>query len=324
MPTNVTSAPASRAPPVLRFAPSPNGWLHLGHALSALVGFELARRLGGRFLLRIEDIDPARSRPEHVDAILRDLAWLGIAWEEPVLRQSQMMVDYAAAAARLDAMGLLYPCFATRAEVHAAASASTASANATKPATDPDGAPLYPGLHRGMPASEVARRRALGETPVMRLDMAAALGHARTMSGGDDLSFEELTEVAATRVACRPARWGDVVLQRRDTPTSYHLSVVVDDARQGITLVTRGRDLYAATDVHRLLQVLLALPVPLYLHHRLLTDAHGRKLAKSARDTSLATLRAGGTSAAEVRRLAGIDDPAGVGGELQRIVRLWR
>lgn len=301
--------------PVLRFAPSPNGELHLGHALSALYGHELARRLGGRFLVRIEDIDPARSRPEHVAAIFRDLAWLGIAWEEPVLRQSAHTADYAAAAERLAAMGLTYPCFATRAEIAAAAAGGP---------LDPEGAPIYPGLHRGLDAEAIAARKAAGVPNVVRLDMAEASRRARALSPAMSLAF---TEVSGGRRACvvtEPARWGDVVLQRKDTPTSYHLSVVVDDARQGVTIVTRGRDLYAATDVHRLLQVLLGLPDPLYAHHRLITDASGRKLSKSARDTSLGQLRAAGATPGDIRRSTGIDDPRGLGGELQQIVRLFR
>ncbi len=286
--------------PVLRFAPSPNGPLHLGHALSALTGLAWARRLGGRYLLRIEDIDPERSSEVHVEGIFRDLAWLGVPWEEPVLRQSQHLDRYAAAAARLAEMGLLYPCFASRREI------ADASAAAGTP-RDPDGAPLYPGLHRHMPAVDVAARRQRGEPFVMRLDMTRALALARDRLDGGPLDFIELDEAGgAQRLACDPARWGDVVIQRKDVPTSYHLSVVVDDAEQGITHVTRGRDLLAATDIHRLLQVLLGLPAPVYAHHRLIMDESGRKLAKSARDTSLAELRAGGASPADIRRMIGL------------------
>lgn len=300
---------------MLRFAPSPNGELHLGHALSALYGFELARRLGGRFLVRIEDIDVARSRPEHVAGIFRDLTWLGIVWEESVLHQSAHFADYAAAAERLAAMGLTYPCFATRAEI--------AAASAGGP-LDPEGAPVYPGLHRGLGEDVIAARMAAGVPHVVRLDMAAAVRRACEMTPGEPLAFTELSGGRRQRVTCDPGRWGDVVLQRKDTPTSYHLSVVVDDARQGITIVTRGRDLFAATDVHRLLQVLLGLAEPRYAHHGLITDADGRKLSKSARDTSLRQLRAEGTTAAEVRGMTGIDDPRRVGGELQQFVRLSR
>ncbi len=290
--------------PVLRFAPSPNGELHLGHALSAITGFDLAQRLGGRFLLRIEDIDIARTRAAHVAAITTDLAWLGLSWEQPVLRQSLHFADYAAAAARLADMGLLYPCFATRAEIEAAARTGPQD-------RDPDGAPLYPGLHRDLSPSEVARRTAAGDPYALRLDMAKALAAAQAATGGAPLTFTEVAfdpqgRVTASRVVpARPERWGDVVLVRKDTPTSYHLSVVVDDARQGITLVTRGQDLLAATDVHRLLQVLLGLVEPLYHHHPLILDADGRKLAKSAGDKSLRAWREAGASPADIRRMLG-------------------
>ena len=286
--------------PVLRFAPSPNGAMHLGHALSALAGWAWAERLGGRFLVRIEDIDPDRSSEEHIAGIFRDLAWLGVPWEEPVLRQSQHLARYEAAAARLAGLGLLYPCFASRREIAEASAAKGARA-------DPDGAPLYPGLHREMLSAEVAARRARGEPCVMRLDMARALSLAAGRLGSAALDFTELDEDGTSRsVPCDPARWGDVVIQRKDVPTSYHLSVVVDDACQGITHATRGLDLFAATDIHRLLQVLLDLPAPHYAHHRLIMDESGRKLAKSARDTSLAELRAAGATAADIRRMIGL------------------
>ena len=290
----MTSASLPRRPPVLRFAPSPNGELHVGHALSALVTYETAQRLGGRFLLRIEDIDPVRSRQAWIDGICRDLAWLGIRWETPVLHQSDHLADYRAAATRLEAMGLLYPCFASRAEILAA------TRDGPK---DPDGAPLYPGLHRRLPRDEVDRRKAAGDPYVMRLNMAASLEVAQSRPGGAPLTFTE----GATRITADPARWGDVVLQRKDTPTSYHLSVVVDDARQGVTHVTRGLDLLAATDLHRLLQVLLDCAEPIYAHHRLMTDAGGRKLSKSARDTSLSHLRESGATPNQVRRLVDVD-----------------
>ena len=286
--------------PVLRFAPSPNGPLHLGHALSALTGWAWAQRLGGRFLVRIEDIDPERSSEAHIEGIFRDLAWLGVPWEEPVLRQSQHLDRYEAAADRLAGLGLLYPCFASRREIAEASAAEGVP-------RDPDGAPLYPGLHRAMPAEEAAARRRRGEPHVMRLDMKRALAMAAERLDGAPLDFVELDEDGtAQRILCDPARWGDVVIQRKDVPTSYHLSVVVDDACQGITHVTRGRDLYAATDIHRLLQALLDLPEPLYAHHRLIVDETGRKLAKSARDTSLAELRAAGATPADIRRMIGL------------------
>ena len=234
--------------------------------------------LGGRFLVRIEDIDAGRSRPQFVAGIYADLAWLGIAWEEPVVFQSQRMPAYGAAARRLEEMGLLYPCFATRAEIEAAAAGGP---------VDPDGAPLYPGLFRGRDAREVARRKAAGEAFALRIDVGRACALASERLGGAPLVFTELDEDGRPQqIAARPERWGDVVIVRKDVPASYHLAVVVDDAWQGVTHVTRGRDLYAATDLHRLLQVLLDLPAPIYQHHRLVTDAQGRKLAKSARDTS--------------------------------------
>ena len=286
--------------PVLRFAPSPNGELHLGHALSALTGYDMARRLGGRFLVRIEDIDTVRCRPHLVERALADLAWLGITWEQPMLRQSEHFAVYTAAADRLRAMGLLYPCFATRAEIEAAAEQDPA-------AVDPDGAPLYPGLYRGCRAEEVERRARQGQPFALRLDMARSLAVARARLGPRPLTFTELGAGGGSRlIEARPERWGDAVIVRKDTPTSYHLSVVVDDARQGITHVTRGLDLLAATDLHRLLQVLLDLAEPLYHHHVLVTDESGRKLAKSARDTSLRQLREAGWTPEDVRRHLGL------------------
>lgn len=290
---------------VLRFAPSPNGQLHLGHALSALVGHDMAARLGGRFLVRIEDIDVARCRPAFIDAAQADLAWLGLRWEQPVLRQSEHFATYAAAAVRLDDMGLLYPCFATRTEIEAAAAASDS-------VFDPDGAPLYPGLHKQMPAGEVARRKAAGEPFALRIDMDKALKLVAAKLAGRPLTFIELDDLGQPKtIEARAERWGDAVIVRKDTPTSYHLAVVVDDARQAITHVTRGRDLYAATDLHRLLQILLDLPAPLYHHHGLITDAAGRKLSKSARDTSIRALREAGVTADEVRRRVGLQPVGG-------------
>jgi glutamyl-Q tRNA(Asp) synthetase len=291
----VSSRPA---PSVFRFAPSPNGEMHLGHALSALIGYERAQTLGGRFLVRIEDIDIGRSRPQFVAGIFADLAWLGIAWEEPIVFQSRRMPAYGAAAQRLEEMGLLYPCFATRAEIQAAATGGP---------VDPDGVLLYPGLFRGRDAREVARRKAAGEPFALRIDMGAAISVAAARLGGAPLVFTELDEDGRPQeIAARPERWGDAVIVRKDVPTSYHLAVVVDDAWQGVTHVTRGRDLYAATDLHRLLQVLLGLPAPIYQHHRLVTDTHGRKLAKSAGDTSLRSLRESGATPADIRRMVGL------------------
>lgn len=286
--------------PVFRFAPSPNGELHLGHAYSALTTFEMAREMGGRFLLRIEDIDVTRCRDEHVQQTFEDLAWLGLSWEEPVLRQSEHFETYGKAAQWLTSLGLLYPCFATRSEIAEAA-------KAFPDARDPDGAPLYPGLHKGMDVAEIEIRRARGEVYALRIDMERALAAAAGLLSGQPLSFFELDERGVVEeVEAKPERWGDAVIVRKDVPASYHLAVVVDDARQGVTHVTRGMDLFAATDLHRLLQVLLGLPQPIYRHHRLITDLDGRKLAKSARDTSLRTLRQAGLSPDEIRRLVGV------------------
>ena len=285
-------------PPVLRFAPSPNGPLHLGHALSALTSFEMARRLGGRFLLRIEDIDVVRSREEYVAAILEDLAWLGIAWEEPVLRQSQRFAVYAQAAQLLEAQGLLYPCFATRSEISAAAVGD---------AVDPEGMPLYPGLHKGLSQGEIEKRIAAGERYALRLHVDRALEAAKRRLDGRPLTFTELDENGSPHVvAAAPERWGDTVILRKDVPASYHLAVVVDDALQGVTHVVRGRDLYAATDLQRLLQVVLGLPEPVYHHHRLVNDGQGRKLSKSAGDTALGSLRSDGVSQEDIRRQVGL------------------
>jgi len=283
--------------PVFRFAPSPNGELHLGHALSALVGYERACAGGGRFLVRIEDIDEGRARARYVAGILADLAWLGLAWEEPVVFQSRRLPAYRAASEQLERMGLLYPCFATRAEIAAAASGGR----------DPDGAPLYRGLSKGRAPAEMARRRAAGEPYALRLDMAAAMGAAAAKLASSPLCFVELdADGRPQTIEARPERWGDAIIVRKDTPASYHLAVVIDDAWQGVSHVTRGRDLYAATDLQRLLQVLLELPAPVYHHHRLITDAAGRKLAKSARDTSLRSLREAGVTPMDIRRRIGL------------------
>lgn len=288
--------------PVFRFAPSPNGELHLGHALSALIGFEMARRLGGRFLLRIEDIDLARTRSEYVDAIFEDLAWLGLEWEEPVLRQSEHFADYQAAADRLQSLGLLYPCPMTRADLAALATAQPG-------VVDPDGAPRVSRRSASHLQEEWASRIERGEPYALRLNMERALALAREMAGDAALTFTEFGPDgrAVRQVRTQPERWGDVVIVRKDIPASYHLAVVIDDARQGVSHVTRGLDLLAATDVHRLLQVLLGLPEPLYHHHRLITDANGRKLSKSARDISLRALRAAGVTRQEIRRLIGLN-----------------
>jgi glutamyl-Q tRNA(Asp) synthetase len=281
-------------PPVFRFAPSPNGFLHLGHALSALLNADMAREAGGRLLLRIEDIDETRCRPEYEAAIYEDLGWLGIPWEQPVRRQSEHYDDYRAALARLDAQGLIYPSFESRAEIARVALGH-----------DPDGAPLYSGRqNRIISVTERMRRINAGEPYALRLDMQAAL--ARTGS----LNWYETGEGVAgetSSIAANPAAWGDVILARKETPTSYHLAVVVDDAAQGITDVVRGRDLFPSTSVHRLLQALLGLPQPRYHHHRLILDIPGRKLSKSTLATGLRELRAGGATAADIRKVAGLD-----------------
>ncbi|WP_079545271.1 tRNA glutamyl-Q(34) synthetase GluQRS [Bradyrhizobium lablabi] len=287
-------------PPVFRFAPSPNGYLHLGHAYSALLNFDSARESGGRFLLRIEDIDVARCRPEFEAAIYQDLAWLGIAWEQPVRRQSEHLSEYRDALERLSAEGLIYPSFESRAEI--AKLVAQREAGAPWP-RDPDGAPLYPGSAKLLSASERARLIEQGAPYALRLDMAAACARA------GDLTWTEHgagPDGETGVVAVRPEVWGDVILARKETPTSYHLSVVVDDALQGVTEVVRGRDLFWSTSVHRLLQALLGLPEPVYRHHRLILDGAGQKLSKSTAATGLRELRASGVAPADIRRLVGL------------------
>jgi glutamyl-Q tRNA(Asp) synthetase len=280
---------------VTRFAPSPNGLLHVGHALSAIIAHDTARRNGGRFLLRIEDIDLERRRPEFVSAIFEDLDWLGLTWEEPVLVQSEHFSEYLRAADRLIAAGLLYPCFATRKEIAAAADPAE---------TDPDGAPRYPGIWRGASAEEVGKRMAAGETPALRLNMEGALQALKAKRGGQPLTFVEVAEDGTREiVTADPKRWGDAVIVRKEVPASYHLSVVVDDARQGVTHVTRGQDLLAATDLQRLLQELLDLPEPVYSHHRVIKWANGQKLSKSNQDMGLRALRDEGATADDIRRV---------------------
>ena len=287
-------------PPVFRFAPSPNGYLHLGHALSALINADMARAAGGRLLLRIEDIDAARCRPEYEAAIYADLAWLGITWERPVRRQSEHYDDYRAALAKLDALGLIYPSFESRAEIAMMVAGRDAKGRWPR---DPDGVPLYPGNAKALPQAERARRMA-SEPYALRLDMAAAV----TRAGA--LTWQETGAGPAGEtgsIAADPAIWGDVILARKDAPASYHLAVVVDDAAQGVTDVVRGADLFHATSVHRLLQALLGLPEPRYHHHRLILDADGKKLSKSTAATGLHELRAQGATAADIRRRVGLD-----------------
>jgi len=270
---------------VTRFAPSPTGYLHLGHAHSALVGWHRARADAGRFLLRIEDIDPARCRPEYETAILEDLAWLGLYWDGPVRRQSDHLADYQAALDRLREMDLLYPCFCSRKDIAAAVTAPHG----------PEG-PIYPGTCRNQPAGLVRERQERGDPYALRLDVAKA--SART----GRLSFRDEREGL---VQARPETLGDVVLARRDAPASYHLCVTLDDHLQGVTLVTRGVDLFHATHIHRLLQAILDLNVPTYAHHLLLTNAAGERLSKRDGAMALRALRQAGRSAAEVRAMAG-------------------
>jgi glutamyl-Q tRNA(Asp) synthetase len=288
----------SQTRPATRFAPSPNGLLHVGHALSAITAHDTAQSLGGRFLVRIEDIDLARAKPEYVDAIFGDLAWLGLTWEQPVLFQSQHYAGYLAAADTLIGQGLLYPCFATRSEIDAAADPAK---------IDPDGAPLYPGLWKTASKEAVMQRVAAGESPALRLDMAAAVRAADAKLDGRPLTFTEVdTDGEQRLVNAEPERWGDAIIIRKDVPASYNLAVVVDDARQGITHVTRGEDLFEVTGLQRLLQVLLDLPEPVYSHHRLIRWADGRKLSKSNGDMGLTSLRCEGATAADIRRAIGI------------------
>ncbi len=294
----MVSATESVNAPVFRFAPSPNGYLHLGHAYSALVNVEMARAAGGRFLLRIEDIDTMRCRPEFEAAIYEDLAWLGIAWERPVRRQSEHLDRYRETLARLDEEGLTYRSFESRAEIAQAVAARENRGEAWP--RDPDGAPLHPGREVTLSPLEEARRARAGEPFAIRLDMAAAIRRAGALSWTED---GEGPEGETGTVAAAPQAWGDVILARKETPTSYHLSVVVDDALQGVTHVVRGQDLFWSTSVHRLLQRLLDLPQPHYRHHRLIRDDEGRKLAKSNHATALRSLRERGCAPQDVRDL---------------------
>jgi len=263
---------------VSRFAPSPTGRLHLGHAYSAILAHDHARKRGGAFLLRIEDIDPGRTRPEHVDGIIEDLLWLGLEPDGEIVYQSERLPLYAEALERLKSAGLAYPCFCTRSAIAAEIAASAAAPHG------PDG-PLYPGTCRAIAPEDRAVRMA-AEPHAWRLDSARAAEHVGPLYWED----------GDTEVQADPRGFGDVVLARKDAPTSYHLAVTVDDAAQGVTDVVRGRDLFAATDVHRLLQALLDLPTPCYHHHDLLTGADGRRLAKRTGAPTLADLRASGVA----------------------------
>ena len=286
-----TAAPQTPSKPVgrivTRFAPSPTGLLHKGHGLSALIAHGVARRLGGDFLLRIEDIDAGRCRPEFAAALERDLTWLGLDWRRPPMKQSDRFGAYAAALDRLKADGLLYPCFCTRREIREEIARSPSAPHG------PDG-PLYPGTCRFLSHRERTDKLASGMAHAWRLDVRAATDRLDQPLAWDDLG-------AGIRKG-DPECFGDVVLARKDTPTSYHLAVVVDDAAQGVNLVTRGRDLFEATHVHVLLQRLLDLPTPRYFHHDLLTDDDGRRLAKRDKSATLETMRARGISAEALSR----------------------
>jgi len=272
---------------VTRFAPSPTGLLHLGHAFAAITACEA----GDRFLLRIEDIDAGRCKPEFEAAIMEDIAWLGLRFEQPVLRQSARMAAYREALDRLEARGLLYACFCTRKEIAAEIARSVEAPHG------PDG-PLYPGTCRALDAAERKRKVAAGEAYALRLDAAKAARETGL------LCFDEHgagPDGETGRIAVDPLKFGDVVLARKESPAAYHLAVVVDDAFQGVTLVTRGNDLFAAAHVQRLLQALLALPAPAYAHHRLILDEHGRKFSKRDRAATLRALRESGATPGDIR-----------------------
>lgn len=275
---------------VTRFAPSPTGRLHLGHGYSALLNARFAAEHGGHFLLRIEDIDATRCRPEFIDGIYEDLAWLGLSWEQPVRWQSEHMADYRAALDRLAARDLLYPCFCTRKDIAAEIARAGAAPHG------PDG-PLYPGLCKHLSAAEREQRMAAGLPYALRLHTDRALELTGPLTWHD---------AKAGEVAADPLSLGDVVLARKETPASYHLAVTVDDALQGVTDIIRGEDLFHATHMHRLLQALLDLPVPRYHHHGLLTDENGQRLAKRAGSPSLADLRAQGWTRDDVLQRLGL------------------
>jgi glutamyl-Q tRNA(Asp) synthetase len=281
---------------VTRFAPSPTGYLHLGHVRSALEGWRAARDAGGRFLLRIEDIDHTRCRAEYAAAIVEDLSWLGLDWDGPIRRQSEHFDDYREALARLETAGLLYPCFCTRREIQAEIARAGGAPQGEL------GMP-YPGTCRHLGTAERGARRAEAADYALRLDVGAAL--ART----GPLDFVEEDFNGPRRVEAEPAALGDVVLARKEMPTSYHLAVTVDDALQGVTLVTRGADLFMATHIHRLLQALVGLPTPRYRHHPLLADAAGRRLAKRDRALTIRAMRDAGMKPEQVVEAASKGKP---------------
>lgn len=292
---------------ILRFAPSPNGALHLGHAFSALLNFELAKRMDGRFLLRIEDIDLARCTDGRINQMLDDMRWLGLEWEDEVLKQSSRFDAYQQKLDELKEKGWLYPSHASRTDIKKAV--VIANQNASEPwSSDPDGAPLYPRHLLGEKEDPNQQNQA---PPAWRLDMTAILNQHPKLK---EQVWRELgphpdgETILNQQMAMDAARWGDVILARKDCPTSYHLSVTLDDALQGITHIVRGQDLFWATGLHRLLQVLFDLPEPTYFHHGLINDDQGQKLSKSKQDISLKALREQGYSAADIRKASGIDD----------------
>jgi len=276
---------------VTRFAPSPTGFMHLGHAYAALFAWRAARQAHGRFVLRMEDIDRARCRPEFDAAILEDLVWLGLDWDGAVRRQSAHMEDYARALGRLDEIGVIYPCFCTRSDIRSEIK------HADEAPHGPDG-PVYPGTCRALGFEERKRLILMGKPHAWRLDMARAIEIAGPL---------EWTDRAAGPQTADAARAGDVVVARKDVPTSYHLAVTVDDHLQGVTLVTRGDDLFHASAIHRLLQALLGFAPPVWHHHPLITDSNGVRLAKRNRAMTLRSLRRAGRTAAEVRAMVGFD-----------------
>ncbi|HEX6143151.1 MAG TPA: tRNA glutamyl-Q(34) synthetase GluQRS [Geminicoccaceae bacterium] len=284
---------AGDPPPVTRFAPSPSGYLHLGHAYAALIAWESARAGRGRFLLRIEDIDPGRCRPEFEQGILEDLDWLGLWWDGAPLRQSEHLDVYAEALGRLEGLGVIYPCFCTRRKIRAEI------AHAAQAPHGPAGEAIYPGICRTLSGAEREARMSAGEPFALRIDVGRALRLVGRISW---------TDLRAGEIEAEPALLGDVVLARKDAPTSYHLAVTVDDARQGVTLVTRGEDLFHATHIHRLLQALLDLPVPRYYHHNLIADSTGLRLAKRNRAVTLRTLRQSGRRPDDIWGMIGLPE----------------
>jgi glutamyl-Q tRNA(Asp) synthetase len=285
-----------------RFAPSPNGELHLGHAYSALLNQKLARARGGRFLLRIEDIDTTRCTPAFEAAIFRDLSWLGIDWEMPVRRQSDHFIEYQVILNRLIREELVYPAFMSRGEIRSYIAGS--ENHGRNWPVDPDGVPLYPDVDKALSGKERKRRIAGGQPYAWRLDVEAALARVGAPLSWTEYADESLT--MASSIEARPQDWGDVVVARRDAPTSYHLAVVADDALQGVSHVVRGRDLFFATAIQRMLQELLGLKQPSYFHHRLMLAPDEHKLSKSLADTSLAALRERDTTPQDIRKMTGL------------------